>query len=193
MGSVRSTARLPLSGNAALAAGALVQLALGLEFALAGLSKLLDADFTLQFAQFVTASPAARGGILAPLLQTLVLPNAGLAAELATFAELGAGVVLMLSAVEVARRRLAGPVGSQHAYEAGVALASAFAALVLAGLSATIYLVEGGGLPMVSGAGAFGSPIAIELLLVPLALGIAWLEIGRFAALRAASGPRRFA
>jgi DNA-directed RNA polymerase specialized sigma24 family protein len=45
-------------------------------------------------------------------------------------------------------------------------------------------LTDTGALPRISGASAFGSPIAIELLLVPLALGIAWLEIGRFAALR---------
>jgi hypothetical protein len=61
---------------------------------------------------------------------------------------------------------------------------SAAAALTLAGLSATIYLIEGGGLPRISGAGAFGSPIAIELFLVPLALAVAWLEFGRFLALR---------
>jgi hypothetical protein len=44
--------------------------------------------------------------------------------------------------------------------------------------------MEGGGLPTISAAYAFGSPIAVELLLVPLALGIAWLELGRFFALR---------
>jgi hypothetical protein len=184
MRNVGTSARLPLSGNAALAAGALVQLALGAEFTLAGLSKLLDPDFAMQLEQFVAASPAAQRGILAPLLQAVVLPHAGLAAQLATSAELGAGVVLMVSAIEVARRRLPSPIGSQHGYEAAVALVSACAAVVVAGLSATIYALEGGGLPQISGASAFGSPIAIELLLVPLALGIAWLELGRFVALR---------
>jgi len=58
------------------------------------------------------------------------------------------------------------------------------AAIVVAGLSATIYMLLGGGIPRISGTSAFGSPIAIELLLVPLALGIAWLELGRFQALR---------
>jgi hypothetical protein len=185
MMNVGHSARLPLSGNAALAAGALVQLALGIEFTLAGLSKLLDPDFATQFEQFVAASPASRGGFLAPLLQAVVLPYAAIAAQLATSAELGAGVVLVVSAIEVARRRFPGRIGRQHAYENGVALLSGWAALVVAALSATIYVLEGGGLPRISGAGAFGSPIAIELLLVPLALGVAWLEFGRFVALRA--------
>jgi hypothetical protein len=173
-----------MSGNAALAAGALIQLALGIEFVLAGLNKLLDPDFAAQFEQFVAASPAAHSGVLAPVVQWLVLEHAPSAAQLATFAELGAGLVLVVSAVEVARRRFPGRLGSQHSYEAVVALLSACAAVVVAGVSAVIYLIEGGGLPRISGASAFGSPIAIELLLVPLALGIAWLEIGRFAALR---------
>jgi hypothetical protein len=185
MRNVGTSARLPLSGNAALASGALVQAALGVEFALAGLSKLLDPDFATQFQQFVAASPASRGGIMAPLLQGLVLPYASVAAQLATSAELGAGLVLVVSAVEVARRRFPGRIGSQHAYETAMALLSACAALLVAGLSASIYVLEGGGLPRVSTASAFGSPIAIELLLVPLALGIAWLEFGRFDALRA--------
>jgi hypothetical protein len=186
MRTTRTPARLPLSGNAALAAGALVQFVLGLEFALAGTSKLLDADFSRQFQQFVAGSPAARDGVLAPLLQGLVLPHASLAASLATFAELGAGVVLALSALDVLRRRFPAPLGAQHGYETAVAVLSAAAAVVVAGMSATIYLIEGGGWPRISGGNAFGSPIAIELLLVPLGLGIAWLEIGRFSALRAA-------
>jgi hypothetical protein len=162
----------------------LIQLVLGFEFLFAGLSKFLDPDFVDQFTTFVAASPGAHQGILAPLVQTLILPNAVLAAQLATFVELGAGVVLLIAAVEVARRRFSSPVGAQHAYEPAVALVSAAAALTLAGLSATIYLIEGGGLPRISGAGAFGSPIAIELFLVPLALAVAWLEFGRFLALR---------
>ena len=52
-------------------------------------------------------------------------------------------------------------------------------------MSLTIYLIQGGRLPSINPAFAFSSPIAIELLLVPLALGIAWLEFGRYRALRA--------
>jgi hypothetical protein len=175
---------VPLSGNAALAAGALIQLALGIEFILGGLDKMLDPNFAAQLEEFIATSPATRSSILSPLLQGLVLPHPTFAARFETFTELGAGLVLALSAVEVARRRLPGPLGSQHRYEAAVALMGAGAAIVAAGLSATFYLLLGGGVPSISGANAVGSPIAIELLLVPLALGIAWLEIGRFRALR---------
>jgi hypothetical protein len=113
-----------------------------------------------------------------------VLPHAWLAARLTTFAEIGAGVVLSLSSLEVARRRFSGRIGAQYAYEPAIALLSAAAALAAVGLSAGIYLIEGGGLPAVAADNAFGSPIAVELLLVPLGLGIAWLELGRFRALR---------
>ena len=180
-----STTRLPLSGNAALAAGALIQVVVGLEFLLAGVSKLLDADFAEHFATFVAASPGSHVGPLSPILQGLVLPHAWFAARLTTFAEIGAGLVLSLSSVEVARRRFSGRIGAQHAYEPAVALLSAAAALTAAALSAGIYLVEGGGLPTVAADNAFGSPIAVEFLLASLGLGIAWLELGRFRALRA--------
>ena len=179
-----SSPRLPLSGNAALAAGALIQVAVGLEFLLAGASKLVDAQFAEHFATFVAASPGAQVGPLAPIVQALVLPHAWVAARLTTFAEIGAGVVLSLSSLEVARRRFSGRIGAQYAYEPAIALLSAAAALAAVGLSAGIYLIEGGGLPAVAADNAFGSPIAVELLLVPLGLGIAWLELGRFRALR---------
>ena len=44
-----ATPRLPRSGNAALASGALIQALLGAEFVLAGLSKAIDPDFVTQF------------------------------------------------------------------------------------------------------------------------------------------------
>jgi len=177
-------ARLPRSGNTALAAGALIQAALGAEFLLAGLSKFADAEFTTQFKAFVENSPGASSGLLAPLIQTLVVPNVSLAADLAKFIEVGAGLFLLVAALEVARRRFAGPFGTQHTYEPAVALLSSAAAVVVGGLSLLIYLIEGGGVPKISAAFAFGSPIAIELMLVPLAFGIAWLEYGRFRALK---------
>jgi hypothetical protein len=167
----------------------MIQVAVGLEFLLAGTSKVLDPEFADHFASFVASSPGSQLGLLAPLLQALVLPHASLAARLTTFAELGAGLVLVLSSIEVARRRFSGRLGAQHAYEPAVALLSAVAALVAAGLSAGIYVVQGGGLPTVGAASAFGSPIALELLLVPLTLGLAWLELGRFRALRRATRP----
>jgi hypothetical protein len=184
MNTLHAASRLPRSGNAALAAGALIQAALGIEFVFAGLSKIVDANFAEQFKTFVENSPGAKQGILAPLMQTLVVPNIAIAAELARFTEFSAGVVLLVAALEVARRRFAGRLGSQHVYEPAVALLSSAAGVAVGGLSLMIYLIEGGGLPRISAGSAFGSPIAIELLLVPLAFGIAWLEFGRYRALR---------
>ncbi len=183
MNTLHATPRLPRSGNAALAAGALIQAALGTEFILAGLSKIVDANFVAQFKTYVENSPGAKAGPIAPIIQTLVTPNIAIAANLARFTEFAAGVVLLVAAVEVARRRFAGSLGSQHTYEPIVALASSAAGIAVGGLSLMIYLIQGGGLPKISAASAFGTPIAIELLIVPLALGIAWLEFGRFRAL----------
>ena len=191
MSHIRTQTRLPRSGNAALAAGALIQAALGAEFLFAGLTKVVAPDYTQQFRAFVQGSAGANSGPLAPLVQTLVVPNIDLVAQLARFTELIAGAVLVLSALEVARRRFAGPLGAQHGYEPVVALASAAAAFVLGGLSLGIYLLQGGRLPSVNPNFAFASPIPIELLLVPMAVGIAWLELGRFLALR--STPPRHA
>ena len=190
MSHIRTATRLPRSGNAALAAGALIQAALGAVFVVVGLSKVIAPNYTQQFRAFVQGSAGATSGPLAPLIHAVVAPNIDLVAQLARFTELIAGAVLLLSAVEVARRRFAGPLGAQHGYEPIVALASAAAALVLGGLSLGIYLLQGGRLPSVNPNFAFASPIAIELLIVPMALGVAWLELGRFLALRS-TPPRR--
>ncbi len=184
MSQIRPQERLPRSGNAALAAGALIQAALGAEFVFAGLTKVFAPDYTQQFRDFVQGSAGANSGPLASLVHTLVVPNIDVVAQLARFTELIAGAVLLLSALEVARRRFAGPLGAQHGYEPVVALASTAAAFALGGLSLSIYLLQGGRLPSVNPNFAFASPIAIELLLVPMAMGVAWLELGRFLALR---------
>ena len=63
-------------------------------------------------------------------------------------------------------------------------LVGAAAAFALGGLSLTIYLLQGGHLPRVDPDLAFTSPVAVELLLAPVAVGVAWLELGRFLALR---------
>ena len=184
--------RLPRSGNAALAAGALIQAALGAVFVLAGLGKVVAPNYTEQFRDFVQGSVGASSGPLALLVQTLVVPHIDVVAHLARITELTAGAVLVLSAVEVARRRFGGPVGARLGYEPIVALVSAAAALVLGGLSLGIYLLQGGRLPRVDPAFALASPIAVELLIVPVAVGIAWLELGRFLALRSTPpGPAR--
>jgi hypothetical protein len=176
-----TTSRLPRSGNAALASGALIQAVVGAEFVLAGLNKFVDPDFVTQFAGFVKGSPGGASGPLAFLLQAFDLR---LAAELARFTELVGGAVLLLTALEVLRRRLAQPLGAEHAYEPTVALVSAAAAFVLGAMSLSIYVLQGGRLPSINPGYAFSSPIAIELLLVPLAFGIAWMELARFLALR---------
>jgi hypothetical protein len=192
MNRIPTESQLPRSGNAALAAGALIQATLGAEFVIAGLSKVVASDYTQQFRDFVLSSAGASSGPLAALVRTLVVPNIDLMAQLAKYTELVAGAVLVASALEVARRRFAGPFGARHGYEPFVALVSAAAALVLGGLSLSIYLLQGGRLPSVSPDFAFVSPVAVELLLVPLAVGVAWLELGRFLALRStASRPAR--
>jgi hypothetical protein len=89
----------------------------------------------------------------------------------------------------VAQRRFAGP--SEHWYEPLVALASAVAACVVGGLSLSIYLVQGGKWPTVNPDFAFASPIAIELLIVPMAVAAAWLELDRFLARRSTPSARR--
>jgi len=185
MSLIRTDTRLPRSGNVALAAGALIQAALGIEFVFAGLAKLTAPEYTQQFRDFIQYSAGATSGPLSSLVQTLVVPNVELVAQVARVTELIAGAVLVISALEVARRRFAGPIGAQHGYEPGLALISAAAAMVVGGLSLSIYLLQGGQLPSINPNFAFASPIAIELLIVLMAVGVAWLEIGRFLALRA--------
>jgi hypothetical protein len=176
--------RVPRSGNAALAAGALIQAALGLEFLFAGLNKAVNPNYVQQFSGYVQGMPGSTSGPLAAVIQMLVVPHLELAAQIAKFTELGAGAVLLITAMEVARRRFSGRLGAEHAYEPLVALLSAVAALTVAGLSGTIYLIQGGRLPTIDPSFGFSPPITVELLVVPLALGIAWLEFGRFRALR---------
>ena len=179
----RADQRLPQSGNVALAAGASIQAALGVEFVLSGLSKLSDRDFAAHFRTFLQVSPGAQHGPLANVIKAVILPHAAIAAQLATVTELGAGTALLLTAIEVFRRRFSGRLGAPHGYEPAVALLAVAAGLTVAGLSMTIYLIQGGTLPGVDPGRALAAPITIELMNVPLALAIAWLELGRFKAL----------
>ncbi|TMD11319.1 MAG: hypothetical protein E6J00_14200 [Chloroflexi bacterium] len=182
-----SAKRLPASGNTALAASALIQAALGLEFVLSGLNKFADPAFIVDFRAYVTASPGAHRGLFAPLVQQLVLPHIGIAAQMTRFTELGLGLVLLAGAIEIARRRLGGSLGKLHGYEAAVALLSALAGAAAAGISFSIFMVNGGVFPTITPGRAFTSAIPVELLMVPLGIAIAWLETGRFLVLRAAS------
>src|SRR3979411_1347485 len=74
--------RLPVSGNTALAASALIQAALGIEFFLSGLTKFADPNFVRNFRLFVDASTGPHPGLLPPLIQPFVLPNTALSAGL---------------------------------------------------------------------------------------------------------------
>jgi len=183
---VRSTApnitirRLPASGNTALAASALIQAALGIEFTLSGLNKFADPHFVQNFKAFVAASPGTQNGLLAPLIHAIVQPNVAFFAGLTKYSELGLGIVLLLGALEVGRRRLSGRIGVEHGYEAPVALVAAFAGFAAAGLSLSIALLMGEPLPTVTPGRALTTAIPVELLLVPLGIAVAWMEAGRF-------------
>jgi hypothetical protein len=176
--------RLPLSGNTALASSALIQAVLGVEFVLSGLNKLADSRYVSEFGAFVRATPGATSGVLSALVRALVLPNADLFARLIELSELTIGVALLTGAVEIGRRRFAGRLGAPHEYERPLALASAVAGLAAAGLTLSIGILMGEGFPGVAAGNAFDSAIPIELFIVPLGIAIAWVEFGRFRALR---------
>src|SRR6266446_8117221 len=129
----RGLRRLPASGNTALAASALIQTALGIEFILSGLNKFADPHYVQNFDQFVSSNPGTQTGILSGLVKGLVLPNVAFFATLLQFTELILGVVLLLGAIEVSRRRLSGRVGRERGYEAQVASVAAVAGLAVAG------------------------------------------------------------
>jgi hypothetical protein len=148
--------RLPRSGNAALAAGALIQAAIGCEFLLAGLSKAANATYATQFKTFVASSPGSQHGLLSTLVQALIVPNSALVAQASKFTELVAGAILILAALDVARRRFDGALGAQHGYEPALALLARAAGLAVGSLSLGIYLIQGGMLHWVNPAAAFG-------------------------------------
>jgi hypothetical protein len=179
-----SAKRLPASGNTALVSSAIVQAALGIEFALSGLNKFADPDYVANFTSFVRANPGATSGPLSALVQAVVLPNADFFAALLKVTELLLGPILLIGALEIGRRRLSGRMGSAHGYEAAVALVASAAGLTAAGLAFSIFLLMGGVLPTVMPGRAFTTAIPVELLIVPLGLSVAWLEFGRFLVLR---------
>jgi len=176
----RPLRRLPASGNTALAASALIQTALGIEFILSGLNKFADSRYVQNFNQFVSSNPGTQSGILSGLVKGLVLPNVAFFATVLKFTELALGIVLLLGAVEVGRRRFSGRVGREHGYEAPVALVGALAGLAVAGLSLSIAVLMGEQLPTIMPGRAFTTAIPVELLLVPLGVAVAWMETGRF-------------
>jgi len=172
--------RLPASGNTALAASALIQTALGIEFILSGLNKFADPHYIQNFNQFVSSNPGTQSGILSGLVKGLVLPNVAFFATLLQFAEAALGIVLLLGALEVGRRRFSGRFGREHGYEAPVALVSGLAGLAVAGLSLSIAVLMGEQLPTIMPGRAFTTAIPVELLIVPLGIAVAWMAAGRF-------------
>jgi len=76
--------------------------------------------------------------LLAPLIHAIVQPNIVFFADLTKFIERSLGIVLLLGAIEVGRRRLSGRIAAQHGYEAPVALVASLAGLGAAGLSLSI-------------------------------------------------------
>jgi len=176
--------RLPASGNTALAASALIQTALGIEFILSGLNKFADPHYIQNFDQFVRSNPGTDSGILSGLTKGLVLPNVAFFATVLQYTELALGIVLLLGALEVGRRRFSGRFGREHGYEAPVALVGALAGLAVAGLTLSIAVLMGEQLPTIMPGRAFTTAIPVELLIVPLGVAVAWMEAGRFLALR---------
>ena len=181
--------RTPEGGNVSLASGAVVQAALGIEFTLSGLNKVADPAYLTNFTSFVRANPGASRGPLSALVQTIVLPHAAIFAELLKATELTLGPILLVGALEIARRRLSGRLGASHGYEPALALVAALSGVVAAGLGFSIFVLMGGVLPTVMPGRAFTSAIPVELLIVPLGLAVAWTEIGRFLALRHGVAP----
>jgi hypothetical protein len=186
---VAPTRRLPASGNAALASSAVVQAALGIEFALSGLNKFADPDYVANFTSFVRANPGANTGPLSALVQDLVLPNVAIFASLLKVTEETLGLILLIGAVEIGRRRLSGRLGASHGYEAALALVASLAGAATAGLAFSIFVLMGGVLPTVMPGRAFTTAVPVELLIVPLGLAVAGMELGRFVALRRGSAP----
>jgi hypothetical protein len=180
---------LPASGNAALASSAIVQAALGIEFGLSDLNKVADPEYVAHFDTLVRANPGASSGPLAGLVQNLVLPNAGFFAAMLKVTELGLGPILLIGAIEIGRRRLSGHLGVRHGYEAVLALVASLAGVVAAGLAFSIFVLMGGVLPTVMAGRAFTTAIPVELLIVPLGLAVAWVELGRFLVLRRSAVP----
>jgi hypothetical protein len=171
-------------GGHALAASAVIQAALGIEFTLSGLNKVADRTYVQDFASFVRANPGSVSGPLASLVQDLVLPNAGLFATLLKATELLVGAILMVGALEIGLSRLGGRLAAAPRLGAVLNLAVALAGLAAAGLTLSIFVLMGGSIPTVMPGRAFTTAIPVELLIVPFGLSVAWLEAGRFIDLR---------
>lgn len=63
---------------------------------------------------------------------------------------------------------------------------AALAGLAASGLTLSIAILMGEQLPTIMPGRAFTTAIPVELLIVPLGLAVAWMELGRFLVLRRA-------
>ena len=174
-----SAVKVDVGRRPMLGAAAIAQAILGLEFLLGGLNKYLDPSFADGFKNFVSASVGTQPSVLSPIVQTLVLPNAAVFAELARFTELAGGAVLL---VATAGLRL----DSRTRPGWVVALAGLVAAVSLGCLSLTIYVLKGGVFPGIDPRLALAPPLPVEVVNVLLAGAVAWLQGGRLLAGRAA-------
>jgi hypothetical protein len=165
-------------------AAALIQATLGLEFLISGLDKFADPRYLGDFNQFVRVNPGAISGPASIIVKALVLPHIDIAAVTVLLVEATLGVVLLLGAFDLGWRGLFDHRPWRYRYQAGVALTSAAAGAGVAGLSLSIGLLMGEQLPTVMSVNAFTTAIPVELLLVPVGIGVALIEVGRFMAIR---------
>ena len=174
--------------GAALGAAAVAQAILGLEFLLGGLNKYLDASFAGGFKSFVSSSAGAQGGVLSPIVRILILPNAAVFGELARFTELACGAILVMATADLLRGGFDVGDRARATQERVVAWFGLVAGAALGGLSLTIYLLKGGGLPGVDPQLALAPPVPVELVNVVLAGAVVWLQTGRLLSLRTDRG-----
>lgn len=165
-------------------AAALIQATLGLEFLLSGLDKFADPHYVADFAQFVRVNPGAMSGPTAVLVKAVVLPHLTIASVAIQVVEVTLGVLLLVGAIDLAWRGFFEHRPWRYGYQAAVALTGALAGIGVAGLSLSIALLMGEQLPAVMSVNAFTTAIPVELLLVPVGIGVALMGAGRFTAIR---------
>ena len=188
-----SAVKVEAGRGAALGAAAIAQTILGFEFLLGGLNKYVDTNYVDGFKSFVSSSVGAHTSVISPIVQSLILPNAALFAELARFTELASGLVLLITIADLFRGGFGVRGDARTRLERVIALLGLMAAIGLAGLSMTIYILKGGAFPGVDPRLALAPPVPVELVNVLLTGAVAWLQAGRLRALRTnrIAGPGR--
>ncbi|HET9848865.1 MAG TPA: hypothetical protein VFR68_09965 [Candidatus Dormibacteraeota bacterium] len=165
-------------------AAALIQGTLGLEFVLSGLDKFADPHYVADFGQFVRVNPGAINGPASILVKAFVLPHLTIASVAVLVVEVSLGFLLLIGAIDLGWRGFFEHRLWRSGYQAAAALTSAVSGIGVAGLSLSIALLMGEQLPTVMSVNAFTTAIPVELLLVPVGIGVALIGVGRFTALR---------